>query len=292
MLPTLTIIHCGFVTPQNKSSSQRMVSQRNHSQTVIKVQINDWISHYKYLSMKRFFPVILLFTLSCNNKLDERNLDGKIKLNGKTFVFHPEKEKEVLTVQFMDSTCNLFELNQYNQPWRIVDFENSTILVLGHMTIPIYKENDSTIIGLSIGERDFKLKLEEKRPKWNMDKILGKWTEEQWVGVENSKIPPPPASIPDRDTIWPPFYEIGENKIINYCLGIDSTEIQMDNSRVYFNMNKAIHNDFVGYQKNWKILSLSDSVMTIERRYTKEFHDQYSTSYLDSVETVRLIKIQ
>lgn len=217
-------------------------------------------------------------------------LVDKIDLRGRTFVLNPTNDKGILTIQFMDSTCNIFEVHEFNQPWRLVNFENSNTLVLGRLIIALHQLNDSTITGLNIGEKETKLILNEKRPKWKLDKILGKWTEEIWVGIENSKIPPPPPAIPEHDTIWPPYYEIYKNKIISYCLGIDSTETQLDNSLVYFNMKKKLHTDFVGYQNSWKILDVSDSVLTIERRYTKKTFDAHTSHYLDSIETVRLIK--
>ena len=240
--------------------------------------------------MKRFLLLTLLLILSCKSNVEKEKLTEKLNLKGRTFVLNAEDSKGTLTVQFMDSTCNILDLNQYNRPWRLINFEKSNILILGHMTIPIHKENDSTIIGLSIGERDTKLRLEEKLPKWKLDKILGKWTEERWVGVENSDIPPPPARIPEHDTIWPPYYEISRNKIISYCLGIDSTQMQMDNSLSYIIMKDNLYTDFVGYQKDWKLLNVTDSVLTIERRFTKDFSDSNSFSYSDSTETLRLIK--
>ncbi|QLG46893.1 hypothetical protein [Costertonia aggregata] len=237
--------------------------------------------------MKRFSLLTILLVLSCKSNMEKEKLTEKINLKGRTFVLNPEKGKGTLTVQFMDSTCNILDWNQYNRPWRLINFEKANILMLAHMTIPLYEENDSTIIGLSIGERDTKLRLEEKLPKWKLDKILGKWTEERWAGVENSNIPPPPARFPEHDTIWPPYYEISKNKLTSYCLGIDSTTIQLDNSLSYMIMKESLYTEFVGYQKKWKLLKVTDTAITIERRYSKDF---ISFSHSDSTETFRLIK--
>ncbi len=190
----------------------------------------------------------------------------------------------------MDSTCNLLELKEYNKPWRLVNFEGSNTLVLSHMIIALHRENDSTLIGYNIGERDVRLRLEEKKPKWKLDKILGKWTEERWVGIEKSNIAPPPARIREHDSIWPPYYKISKNSITSYCMGIDSTQIQMDNSLSFITMKGNLYTDFVGYQKDWKLLDVTDSSLIIERRYTKDFSDSNAFSYSDSTETLRLIK--
>lgn len=240
--------------------------------------------------MKNILPIFILLIFSCNRSNVKENSKQDLILNGKTFILYPEDDDENLTIQFLDSTCNLFEFHAYNQPWKLIKFEDSNALVLGHLIILLHQQNDSTITGYSIGEKETKLILKEQNPKWKLENILGKWTEEPWIGIENSKIPPPPARIPDHDTLWPPYYEIFENKIMSYCLGIDSTEIRFDNSLVYFNMKQHLHTDFVGYQNDWKILDINDSVMTIERRYTKEFFDANTLQYLDNVEIVRLIK--
>ncbi len=228
--------------------------------------------------------------ISCNGNIQEEEPPKDITLKWKTFVFNPEGETGELTVQFMDSTCHVFEVNEYNRPWRLVKFEHSNTLVLGRLFIALNQKNDSTINGLSIGEKDTKLVLTEKLPRWKLDEIIGEWTEERWVGIENLEIPPPPARLPDHDTIWPPYYVIEKDKIIGYCLGIDSVNIQMDNSLEYITMESNLYNDFVGYQKDWRILSVSDSVLNIQRRFTKDFSESNSFSYRDSTETIKLIK--
>lgn len=224
--------------------------------------------------------------------MEKEKNSKNINLKNRTFVIIPENSKGSLTVQFMDSTCNMLELKEYNKPWRLVNFESSNTLVLSHMVIPLHRENDSTIIGFNIGERDTRLRMEEKKPKWRLDEILGKWTEEKWVGIENANIPPPPARITEHDSIWPPYYEISKNKITSYCLGIYSTQIQMDNSLSFIIMKESLYTDFVGYQKDWKLLKVTDSALTIERRFTKDFLASSSFSYSnsDSTETLRLIK--
>ena len=240
--------------------------------------------------MKKISFIFLVLIIACNRKIQDKEPRKDIILKGKTFVFNPEDETGELTVQFMDSTCHMFEVNEYNRPWRLVKFENSSTLVLGRLFIALNQKNDSTIDGLSIGENDTKLVLTEKLPRWKLDEIVGEWTEKRWVGIENFEIPLPPARLSEHDTIWPPYYNIEKDKIVSYCLGIDSVKIQMDNSLEYITMKSNLYNDFVGYQKDWRILGVSDSVMTIQRRFTKDFSESNSFSYRDSTETINLIK--
>lgn len=242
------------------------------------------------ISMKKISFIFLALVFACNSYIHDKELLEDIILKGKTFVFSSEDKTEELTVQFMDSTCHMFELNGYNRPWRLIKFGHSNTLVLDRLLIALNPKNDSTIEGLSIGENDTRVVLTEKTPRWKLDEIVGEWTEEHWVGDENLGIPPPPAPVAEHDTIWPPYYIIEKDKIINYCLGIDSVNIQMDNSLEYITMESNLYNEFVGYQKDWKVLDVSDSMLTIQRRFTKDFSESNSFSYRDSTETVNLIK--
>lgn len=55
-------------------------------------------------------------------------------------------------------------------------------------------------------------------------------------------------------------------------------------------MKGNLFTDFVRYQKDRKLLDVTDSPLIIERRYIKDFSDSSPFSYSDSTETLRLIK--
>lgn len=240
--------------------------------------------------MKKISFIFIAFVVACEGVAPSKEPKKEIRLQGKTFILEPEDDTRALTVQFMDSTCHMFEANQYHRPWRLVSFENSNTLVLGPLYIAIHRLNDSTLVGLHIGENDENLTMTEKRPKWELDEILGEWMEERWLGTEESGISLPPARLPGQNTIWPPYYSIEKDQILSYGLGVDSVKIQMDNSFTYITMESSFYEDFVGYHKGWRILGVSDSVLTIQRRFTKDFSESKFFSYQDSSETINLIK--
>lgn len=140
------------------------------------------------------------------------------------------------------------------------------------------------ITGYSIEEMKDRIDQKEKESKLMSKKILGKWTEELWLGVENSNIPPPPAAISANDSIWPPYYEISKDQIKHFSLGIDSTSYTLESRQKLITL-KSLRTNLIGYQKKWRILSLSDTVMVIKRGYNK-----YDQNYIDGVDTLKLIK--
>ena len=143
------------------------------------------------------------------------------------------------------------------------------------------------ITGFSIEEMRERIDQNDKESKLISKKVLGKWTEELWMGVENSNIPPPPAAISARDSIWPPYYEISENQIKHFFLGIDSTSYTLEIRNRLMTL-KSLRTDLIGYQKRWRILSLSDTIMLVEREYSKSYSS--NPNYIDGTDTLKLIK--
>ena len=129
-----------------------------------------------------------------------------------------------------------------------------------------------------------KIDQKDKHTKLVSKKILGKWTEELWFGVENSNLSPPPARISDHDSIWPPYYEISKNQIKHFFLGIDSSSYTLQKRDNILILN-GLRTDLIGYQKEWRILSISDTIMLIERGYNK-----YDRNWIDGIDTLKLIK--
>ena len=123
--------------------------------------------------------------------------------------------------------------------------------------------------------------------KLDSSNLFGKWTEEVWVGVENSNLPPPPpAIIPEHDTIWPPYYEIDKNEIRHYFLGIDSAKYKINKTGNVLTLD-GLRTLTIGYQKEWQILTITDSTMIVERRFGKNYYESPNAiSYFDETDTV------
>ena len=132
------------------------------------------------------------------------------------------------------------------------------------------------------------IKSESKKRTIDSLKVIGKWTEELWVGVENKNLPPPPpAIIPEHDTIWPPYYEIDKNEIRHYFLGIDSAKIKFVNSDELI-IPEGLWTNTIGYQKKWRILKVTDSRMVVERKYSKYYPN--AQDHIDGIDTVSFYK--
>tara|TARA_R110000744_G_C19341432_1_gene559480 strand:+ start:1108 stop:2118 length:1011 start_codon:yes stop_codon:yes gene_type:complete len=140
------------------------------------------------------------------------------------------------------------------------------------------------VTGFSIEEIMEKIDQRDKHSELISKKILGKWTEELWLGVENSNLPPPSARISDYDSIWPPYYEISKNQIKHFFLGIDSTSYTLQKRDNVMILN-SLRTYLIGYQKEWRILSISDTIMLIERGYNK-----YDRNWIDGIDTLKLMK--
>ncbi|WP_299488065.1 hypothetical protein [uncultured Allomuricauda sp.] len=119
-------------------------------------------------------------------------------------------------------------------------------------------------------------------------KLIGKWTEGLWLGVEHKNLPPPPpAIISEHDSIWPPYYEIDENQIKHFFLGIDSTKYKLDKSGELLIL-EGLRTDVIGFQKRWRILEITDSTMMVERKYSKLYSS--AQNHVDGTDTVMFYK--
>jgi len=134
------------------------------------------------------------------------------------------------------------------------------------------------------------IKLESNKRTLDSLKIVGKWTEELWLGVENKNLPPPPpAIIPEHDSIWPPYYEIDKNEIRHYFLGVDSANFKFNNSDELI-IPQGLWTYNIGYQKKWRILKVTDSTMVVERKYSKYYPN--AQNHIDGIDTIKFYKKQ
>ena len=169
---------------------------------------------------------------------------------------------------------------------RFIMISSILVFIYGILLSSTYRIH-KIVTGFSIEETMEKIDQNEKQLKLTSEKILGQWTEELWVGFENSNMPsPPPARNPDHDSIWPPYYEISKEQITHFFLGIDSTSYTLQ-KRDNILILEGLRTDLIGYQKQWRILNISDTIMTIERASS-----EFDFNYIEKIDTVRLIKKQ
>jgi len=144
------------------------------------------------------------------------------------------------------------------------------------------------ITGYTNAEMQEKIDIENEELKLLSGKVLGTWTEDQWVGIDTENLPPPPPLInPAHDSLLPPYYEISDNQIKHFFLGIDSTSYTLNRRNKVLFLN-SLRTDLIGYQKEWRILSVSDTTMAVERRFSSRFYE--NSNYTDGSDTINFIR--
>ncbi len=228
--------------------------------------------------------LLLILTLSSCQKNIER-IDIANELRGNTFNMTSIGEKDTLTIEFKDSTYTVFEYNDRNLPWRIATFDNKDFLVFDSRVMAIKQNDNKSIDGLLISEKDYDIRLEKRKPKWDKESILGTWVEEKYVGTDSTDFPPPP--IENIKSNWPPSYTITKNKILFDFYQIRESEIEISNSGEFLTMD--LKNPILyGVTENlWQIKFVSDSLMIVDKLIT-EF--QHSSQQKKELGGFRLIK--
>ena len=97
--------------------------------------------------------------------------------------------------------------------------------------------NKNNFDGLLISEKDYKIRLERKKPEWNKESIYGTWVEEKYVGTDSNDFPPPPIQTDNNKWNWPPNYSISKDKIALDFYDKFECEIEFNNSGEFILMN-------------------------------------------------------
>ncbi len=231
--------------------------------------------------------LLFLAIISCQ-KATER-IDIASELRGNTFIMYSIGEKDTLTIEFKDSTYTAFEYSDRNLPWRMATFDNNKLLVFDNRVIAIKQTEKDEFKGLLITEKDYEVVLKKRKRKWNKAQLNGVWIEEQNYDLffnDSVEIPPPPAPSPideGKEFQYPPFYEIKLDTIsARYYYQISKSKMEISNSIEFITMK--LHSDDNKVEELWKIRSLNDSLMIIDRKIEKD-------NYLISTEeNIKLIK--
>ncbi len=184
-------------------------------------------------------------------------------------------EKDTLTIEFKDSTYTAFEYSDRNLPWRMVTFDNNDLLVFDSRVIALKQTEKGRFKGLLITEKDYEVILEKRIAQWDREKLNGVWIEEQNYDLffnDSLETPPPPAPSPideGKEFQYPPFYKIKIDTIsARYYYQTSKSKMQISNSVEFITMKLRSDNNKV--EELWKIKSLNDSVMIIDRTIEKE----------------------
>ncbi|ULC59829.1 hypothetical protein MBM09_02345 [Flaviramulus sp. BrNp1-15] len=224
--------------------------------------------------------LLILTLVSCQKNIPR--IDLSKELRGNTFLLTSKTDKDTLTIEFKDSTYNLYEYNDIDLPWRIASFENNDFLVFDRRLMPIKQIDINTYEGLLISEKDYEIRLEKKNPKWDKKLIFGTWVEEQYLKKDPINIPPPPPPLylNEKDFKFPPSYEITKDSIYsNFYYNKTSSKIEISNLGEFISLNLNSYYD--RDETLWKIKFLNDSLMILDRtikiRHNSSYHIKTET---------------
>ncbi|MCB0446862.1 MAG: hypothetical protein KDD03_05015 [Gelidibacter sp.] len=228
--------------------------------------------------------LLLILTFFCCEKRIER-IDIANQLRGNTFNMTSDSDNDTLTIEFKDSTFNVYEYGDRNLNWRVATFDNNNFLVFDRRIMAIKQNNKNGFDGLLIAEKDYKIHLEKRNAKWEKELLYGTWIEEKYIGTDSTDFPPPP--IENIKSNWPPSYTITQNKILFDFYQKTESEIEVNNSGEYVTMDLK-NPIFYGTTENlWQIKFVSDSLMIVDKQIT-EF--QHSSQQEKELGGIRLIK--
>ena len=176
--------------------------------------------------------------------------------------------------------------------WAIISrvFKSGKFIIFSGIAVAIFSiglskiQTPSVLItGFSKEELEEKIQKNIKQTKLLSENILGKWTNKQF-----SNLPAQPLDyIQSNDTIKEPHYHILSKQIKFFFYSEDTVNYYLESRDKSIIFKKPIQ-DFNGYQKKWRILNLSDSTITIERKYNTEH--PYLQYYKDIIDTIKLEK--
>ena len=234
---------------------------------------------------KQTIILLLILTIVSCGKRTELPINES-QFRNKTFSLFSESEKDTLTIEFQDSTHQIFELHQKNIPWRISNYGNSNFLVLDNRVIGIKNSGVGKFECTYIGLTDNTFTIIEKTPKWKKNELYGIWIEEKYVGTDSTDFPPPPLPPEKIKLNWPPSYTISETKIKLDLYGQYESKIEINNSGEFIQMDLSNSVGFGMRENLWQIKFLSDSLMIID----KSVDDMLESHGEKKLTNIKLIK--
>jgi hypothetical protein len=212
------------------------------------------------------FLLLFLLIVSCQKKKDK--IDFKNKLSGKSFedINNPYFPRDF---EFKDSTYIAYQFKRSHGNYKLIEKEDSTFIVidnqLGYISENIDENFDFLIIGKTIGDT---LRLKQKKPKWNKEKIYGEWIlKSKKKSEQNSEI----------------SYLLEPNKISYSRNGLKiESKIDISKTHDYVNM-ELVHSD-KKTECLWRIISITKNKMIIDK---STISGEYSFSTEDHVELIK-----
>lgn len=229
---------------------------------------------------------IFLTTLSCQKNIEKNSI---IKdLIGNTFKMYSIGEQDTLTIEFKDSTFTVFEYDDRNLPWRVATFDNNEFLVFDNRIMVVKQNTNGSFNGLLISEKDYDIRLEKRKPKWDKKLIFGTWIEEKYFNTDPINIPPPPPppEIEENNFEFPPYYLITEDTIFsNFYYKKSKSKIDISLLGEFISLN--LDSKFDQEESNWRIKFLNDSTMILDRTIKYPHDNSY---HIETETNLKLLK--
>lgn len=243
--------------------------------------------------MRYFLVFICVVLFGCKSE-ENFHIDENIFRN-KTYKFEYKSSKDELIqghnyIEFSDSTYKGLVRMNGTQKWKVSEFDNASILFLAETAIRIQQLNDSVFHGQNLRHEDISYKITLDNTSWSREDFVGKWVLEKYYKTTKDFWPLPPAPINDsiyRTTEWPPFYKISKNKLISNYFFESESEYKINNSNRFIEM-KLTNHDIGKIENQWKIKSINDSVMIVNRRFLD--YENLSSNEIDTKD-IKLFKI-
>jgi|GEM_PF-5677465 len=220
------------------------------------------------MNFRLLILLTILYFFSCS--INDTTSLNENEFKNKTFLLIDKNEKDTLNIEFKDSTYYIIENSKSeNQTWKLSQYNNLDFLSLNCNVFGIDKLNDNTFLARSLTDSDWIFKMAERTSKWDVDQIYGYWVEEKYFSKDSTDFPPPPIKYTKYS--WPPYYNITKKKIELDFYDIATSNYVINNTFEYidFDLNHPFR---IGSEIEWKIKSLNDSIMVIDRILERE-HD-------------------
>lgn len=223
------------------------------------------------MSKSSVILLLFLFTflVNCQKKIDRKITENDLKNKTFTLIFEPKKDS--LTIQFKDSTHQIFEISEGEIPWRISHYDDSNFLVLDNRIIGISKNDKGSYDCKYIGLVDEDFTMTERKSRWKEEMIYGTWVETKYLTNEPDRTQVSTLSEGDskNSSLSPPNYEITKDSIkLISTSSINESDIEINNTAEFITM-KLYNDQLYGYEWSWKVLELNKNFMILQREITE-----------------------
>lgn len=198
-------------------------------------------------------------------------------------------EKDTFQIEFKDSVYHLFEYDKKPLSYSITSYKEDNILILENGFLMLTELDEQTYDGVLITDKAYPISLEEKTKPWTKEMLLGKWYLADYYNTKVEDLPPWPLQFDQDNLDWPPYYILSEKSIALQFYKRNESEIDVNSNVEYINMD-LIH-PIDGTEYKWKIKTLNDSLMIINKKILNPRHKfEFESSFSEDIILIKSSK--